>query len=553
MDKVDRIFFNGNILTMDNQNTIVQAVALLKNTIYATGDNKTILSMASSETDCINLQGKTMLPGLYESHGHFQLASDGENNKVDLAAAPLGNMQTLDQCLRALKEYAQKNGINKPIYGYRYDNTGILEKRHLTKYDLDKVSTTRPVIVNHISNHLAYLNSKALKILNITKNTLDPEGGKIQKDPNTGEPNGILEENAIYLTPQSSLMIMSVDYQTEEERFEAWEKTTLQYAKLGVTTANDAVCYPETVLLYRKAIEKGYLKIRMSINPAFNFYEKIKNNDFAHPFLTIGGAKLFQDGSIQGYTAYLKEKYYIAPKNEENYHGYPTYPYEELRQKVKKAHQNGWQLVVHNCGDAGLEEYLEALEDVQNETPMLDNRHVALHCIVMKPEQLQRMKKLNMIAAFFVDHVYYWGDKHKNRFLGENRANYLCPMRSAIDAGLITTIHCDNPSGPEIPFLAIWSAVKRVTKDGEILGRDQSISVLEALRAYTIEAAYQFFEEDIKGSIETGKLADLIVVDRNPLTCPVDYLKDIEVEMTMVDGNIVYQKEKVKWLENFQI
>lgn len=543
MVKITKIFYHGCILTMDAADRVVEAVALAGNQIYQVGNDETILSLADKETICIDLHGKTMLPGLYECHGHFQLASDGENNKADLAAAPLGEKETLAQCLEALQQQRDKTSADQPIYGYRFDNSGIIERRHLYREDLDQISLERPVIVNHISNHLAYLNSKALQILNITKDTPDPPGGLIQKDSVTGEPNGVLEENAMYLTPEAGMLIMSIQYSNLASRFAAWEKTTLQYASLGVTTANDAVCYPETALLYRQAAEEGYLKIRMSINPAFDYYTQIVDKGNAHPFVTVGGAKLFQDGSIQGYTASLCQPYHVPPEKKEIYYGYPTRSRESLREMVMKAQSNGWQLVVHNCGDAGLEDYLCVLEEAAARYPQKDSRHVALHCIVVQEQQLERMARLHMIASFFVDHVYYWGEKHCQYFLGEARGSSICPMQSAIKKGIMATIHCDNPSGPELPFVSIWSAVARKTMAGRVIGEEERIAVKEALRAYTIGAAYQFFEEGKKGSIEPGKLADLIVIDRNPMQCPLDAIKDTKVLLTIVDGNTVYQTE----------
>lgn len=540
MKEITKIFFHGQILTMDSKNTIVEAVALAGNKIFQVGTDTEILPLADKATICINLQGKTMLPGLYECHGHFQLASDGENNKVDLASPPLGDKTTIAQCLDALRRQCEKTPADKPVYGYRFDYTGVDERRHLYREDLDKISIDRPVIVNHISNHLAYVNSKALELLHITKDTENPPGGVIQKDPLTGMPNGVLEENAMYITPEAGLLIMAIAYPDEISRFKAWEQTALQYARLGVTTANDAVCYPDTALLYRKAAEQGYLKIRMSINPAFDYYEQVMETNCQHPYVTMGGAKLFQDGSIQGYTASLSEPYFISPEKKTDYCGYPTRSREELAAFVLKAQSKGWQLVIHNCGDNGLEDYLYALEAAVEQYPQKDCRHVALHCIVVQEQQLERIAKLHMIASFFVDHVYYWGQKHKEQFLGETRSSYICPMRSALQKKIIITIHCDNPSGPELPFVSIWSAISRQMMNGEVLGESEQISVIDALRAYTIHAAYQFFEEDMKGSIEPGKLADLIVLDRNPLVCQLNELKETQVLLTLVDGKVVY-------------
>lgn len=542
MKKITKIFFNGQIVTMDRKNTIVEAVALSENKIFQVGTNEKILSLKGPNTVCIDLKGKTMLPGLYECHGHFQLASNGENNKVDLAAAPLGEMETIDQCIEALKRQRDSTPDDMPVYGWRFDNTGMEDNRHLYREDLDKVSIDRPVIVNHISHHLVYLNSKALELFGITKDTDNPPGGVIQKDVKTGEPNGILEETAQKITEKSSKMIMDIDYPNEDARFEDWKKMSLKYASLGVTTANDAVCYLGHALQYQKATEKGYFKIRLTINPVFTDYEKVIQSCQNNPYFTVGGAKLFQDGSIQGYTAYLKEPFHIQPPGKNDYCGYSVYSKEQLKAFVFDAQEKGWQVVVHNCGDAGLEEFISAVEHAEQVFGKKDLRHVALHCIVVQEQQLDRIVKLDMIASFFVDHVFFWGDKHREKFLGEQRTEYLCPMNSAIKKGIVSNMHCDNPAGPELPFLSMWSAIVRKTRNGEVIGDSERISVMDALRSFTIDAAYQFYEENTKGSIEPEKYADLIIIDKDILRIPVDQIKDIEVLETYVDGELVFKK-----------
>ncbi|SMB90310.1 hypothetical protein SAMN00017405_1297 [Desulfonispora thiosulfatigenes DSM 11270] len=533
MEIANLIYVNGKVLTVDNDNRVVSALAVKNNLILAVGSNEEVLVYQDENTKVIDLMGKTMIPGFCDAHGHFSMAAESLI-KANLANPPVGKNTCISDYINALKEKARTVPVGQWIYGYGYDNTSIQEMRHPTRAELDQVSTEHPIWITHVSSHMGVANSKALEICGITQDTPTPEGGVIGKD-SEGELNGFLEETAMFLIGS-----LSIDL-PEEERLELLAKASDLYAQVGVTSASDGLVESfELIENYKKSVLNKDLKIRVVMNPSYELIETNPELSFESDKLTLGGVKSFADGSIQGYTAYLSKPYYKPGNNADNYNGYPWMSYDELLEKVKNIHNANQQCVIHGNGDAAIGDIIRAYRTAQEENPRDDCRHVIVHCQTASEEQLDEIKSLNIIPSFFALHTYYWGDRHRDIFLGPDRAFRIDPCKSALDRDIPFNIHCDTPVVPQNPLLSMYAAVNRISSNGNVIGKEQRISPLDALKAVTINSAYQNFEEKTKGSLEVGKFADLVILDENPLECNPEKIKDINVLETIVGGETVY-------------
>lgn len=538
MESATRIYLGGTILTMNHVNSIEQAVAIKDEKIVAVGTEQDILKFIGQDTQVIDLGGKTLIPGFYDGHSHFYMAGETGVFQVDLNSPPIGEMLTINDYIAALEKKAKDTLPGKWVQGRGYDDTSVAEKRHPTRYDLDKVSTEHPIWLTHISYHFGVANSKALELAGITKDTVS-QGGIIRKDPVTGEPNGVLEERAMEFVESK------IPPLTDKEVQDAIFYAAKTYAQKGITTANDGSnnILTSRIVDYQKAITEGRLPVRVVIWFDHSQVAKAHNLQNKTNMITIGGVKVFEDGSIQGYTGYLSKPYHTPFNGQTNYCGYPRMDQEELTNIVKKAHNAGFQVFIHGNGDAAIDSILQAFSSAQREKPRDDTRHVVIHAQMAREDQLDLMKELGVIPSFYVLHTYYWGDRHRDIFIGPERAFRIDPCKSALNRNIPFTLHCDTPVVPQDPILLIWAAVNRVSTSGSVIGAEQRIEPIEALRACTINAAYQNFEENIKGSIEPGKLADFVILSKNPLAIEPKEIKNIQVLETIVGGRTVYKNE----------
>lgn len=534
MESATRVLFNGTILTMDAFNTVVPAIAFKGERILATGGNDEMLSLAGPGAERTDLNGATVIPGFYDAHGHFFMNVEFHATRVDLNSPPIGDCRTFADCLERLKERAAATPPGEWVQGYGFDDTMIAEKRFLTRHDLDQVSTEHPIVVSHISGHLGVANTLALKLAGFSRETPDPAGGVIRREAD-GTPNGILEETAV-INLYGQLPQLSCERLVDEI-----EKTCADYAGKGITNAIDAgVMHQKYFKAMRLAAKQDRLPIRVTYNPLFTLFDEPEEETFQSSKVHRGGVKLLQDGSIQCFTAYMSKPYYTPFKGDPEWRGYPTHTREKLFELIAKYHKAGHQIVIHTNGDAASEDVLDAIEAAQKEHPVADPRFLMVHAQNVREDQLDRFKKLGVTPTFYTLHVYYWGDRHKGIFLGPERAAHQNPMRSAIERGIVATAHCDVPVVPVDPFLSIWACVNRISASGEVIGPEQRISVVDALRAHTINPAWQNFEEKDKGSLEPGKFADLAVLDTNPLECAPERLRDIKVMETIVGGKTIF-------------
>ncbi|MBU2647317.1 amidohydrolase [bacterium] len=538
------LYINGDIVSMDFSNRRCSALAVSGDRITALGSNEEIKSLSQPGSKIVDLGGKTVLPGFIDPHSHFFIAGYFSRFFVDLNSPPIGEVTCMADLLTRLKTVADDTPPGEWISGYGYDDTMITEKRHPTRHDLDRVSTGHPIAIRHISGHLLAANSQALALRNVTRETPDPEGGHIQKDSATGEPLGILEETAMNLV-QDFLPGL-----TPEKAIEAVGHGSERYLRTGVTTAQDGFAFPPFLDFFRDALKTGALKNRVHVLPSGNedlgqYRSSRAGTDLSgNHMVSLGALKMIQDGSIQGFTACLSQPYYTLPEDRPdlafNYHGYRTHEPRVLQQKVLDAHLKGWQIAIHANGDLAVEDCLNAFEAAQKTYPRNDARHIIIHCQTVREDQLDRIKRLGVIPAFFAVHTYYWGDRHESLFLGPGRSNHMNPCRSALDRGIPFTNHNDDFVTPINPLLSIWSAVNRLSIGGRLIGATQRIPVLEAIRSVTTYAAFQNHEEKLKGSLEPGKLADMVVLAENPLDIDPLRIKDIEVLATIVGGEVAY-------------
>ena len=537
----DTIWLNGTIVTMEGDQT-AQAVAVLGDNIVAVGSDAEVGPLAGPQTHVVDLQGSTMTPGFYAAHDHFPGSGRVAVTQVDLNSPPIGAIENMDELVAALRDRARDLPEGQWISGRGYDDTLLAEQRHPTRADLDRASTTHPIYISHTSGHLGVANSLALELAGITRNTPNPEGGVVRKDPDTGEPDGVFEESG-------GMVSRLVPPPTPEQTMESYRVAVQDYVEDGVTTAVIAGGGRGTLAGLQRARDAGILTFRIITmmsrgSPGQPTAAETGGiiSGFGDTHLKVGAIKIIQDGSNQGYTGYFTEPYHTPFKGDPDYRGYPRRSRDDLVTMVKELHEAGYQIAIHANGDAAIDDVLYAFREAQREFPRRDARHRIEHCQMVRRDQLDTIAELNLSPSFFVGHVYYWGDRHRDIFMGPDRAAGISALRSSIDRGIRFTVHDDTPVTPVNPLQLVWVGVNRLTKSNQVLGPDERITPLEALRTVTIDAAWQNFEEDIKGSIAPGKLADFVVLSDNPLTVNPTDIRDITVLETIVGGKTVYER-----------
>lgn len=543
-DAPDTILINGTVLTLTGSNGQSTALAITGDRITAVGDTTQIKALAGPDTITLDLAGQTVLPGFIDAHGHFPSSGLIKKHFVDLNSPPIGMVTSINETVAALAARAANTPAGEWIQGRGYDDTLITEMRHPTRWDLDRVSTEHPIYISHISGHLGVANSLAMEMAGLTSTTPQPFGGKIRTDENTGEPNGVLEE-----PPAMGFVTKLLPQFSEADMIDAVAAAAAEYAALGVTTAQQGATGPNGAEVFVKTYQQGRLPIRVHVWPVLQAMAALIENGgtLDHPeadsMVSFGAVKGFADGSIQGYTGYLSQPYHSHSHNDPRYRGYPRMDREALAKQIMTVHNAGYQIAIHGNGDAAIDDVLHAFQQAQDAVPRDDTRHIIIHAQMVREDQLDRMADMRIIPSFFNMHTYYWGDRHWDIFMGPERAARMSPAASAVKRNLPFTLHADTPVVPMEPLRIVWSAVNRLSSGGRVIGAEQRISVVEALKGITTYAAYQSFEENDKGTIEPGKLADLVVLARNPLSIPPIELADITVTRTMVGGRTVFKRD----------
>lgn len=543
MPKADKIFHNGEIVTMDFSLNTVEALAVSGGRIVAAGRSQDVLALKGPGTETLDLDGRTVLPGFIDAHGHFMFNAFFRTRAVDLNSPPIGRITNMDELVAALAEKAAQTPQGEDVIGFGYDDTLLREQRQPTRHDLDKVSTKHRVYIYHISGHLAVVNSRIIEAAGLTGNEPQPDGGRYQKDEN-GKPNGVLEE-----MPGYEMVNLGFPQPSLEDILEIVENGSNIYLAAGCTSAQDGATLPMVLDALRYAHHEGALKVRVEIwplhgHPLDPYPTHVSGTPLTDDrMITLGAYKIVNDGSLQGYTAYLSTPYFRSHPSrarEPLYRGYSIYTPEALHAAVLAAHRQGWQIAIHGNGDAAIEDNIDAIEAAQKAWPRNDARHLIIHCQTVREDQLDRMQRLGIMPSFFATHTYFWGDRHRDLFLGPHRAERVDPCNSAYARKMPFTCHNDPMVTPIDPLLSIWSAANRITASGKQLGPDQRVPVTEAVRSVTTHAAHQAFSENHKGSLEIGKLADMVVLGANPLTVDPLEIRDIDILATIVGGNVVY-------------
>ncbi|MCZ6831646.1 MAG: amidohydrolase [Gammaproteobacteria bacterium] len=536
-----RIFVNGQVLSMDADNRIFEAISVRDARVEQLGSSAEIMALQASSTLVTDLQGQTLLPGFIDAHGHFP-GSGMSVIAADVNSPPIGTVQTIAELQARLREKLEDKKPGKWLLGFGYDDTLLAEKRHPTREELDAVSTEHPVYIVHVSGHMGVANSLALAAMGIDADSEDPVGGVIVRKPGSREPAGLLEETA-----HMPVMEHAMDF-SMLEGIEMAQAASAEYAALGVTTAQsggvDAGMARGLIALARFNMIAPRLVL-------FPFYDLLGPDLLSGAFdpaeveserLLIGPVKIVGDGSIQGYTGYLSQPYHVPFKGDEEYRGYPQIPRDKLVEIVKQFHAAGFQLAIHGNGDASIDDILYAFELALRETPADDPRLIIIHAQMAREDQLLKMLELGATPSFFSAHTYYWGDRHRDIFMGPERAARMSPTKSAENIGLRYSVHLDTPVVPMNPLQLLWSTVNRESTGGEVIGSEQRVSPMNALRAMTIEAAWQIFQEDNRGSLEPGKYADIVILSGDPLT-DVEHVRDLDVVETIVGGVTVFGGE----------
>ena len=537
-----KIYYGGDIITMEGDVPLyTEAVAVKDGKILFVGSKDEAMKLEGSETNLVDLQGKTMLPGFIDAHSHFSFAINMVS-QVNVSSPPVGSATDIPSVLRILIDYQKEKNIPEGswVIGWGYDQSELKEQRHITKTDLDNVLPHHKVMLIHVSSHGAVLNSKALELAGIDAKTETPPGGIIARVNGSNEPEGLLMETA-YLP-----VFEKMPKPNETEMLELMFDVQQLYAKEGYTHAQDGAVHIKEIDFLQKAAAEGKIYIDIALLPLFTEMTQWINNP-KYSFgeynkgIKLQGIKLLQDGSPQGKTACMTQAYLTGgPNGERDWKGSTTLTKEAFMDMVKKSFDHGLQVFVHANGDCAIDQTIEAVKSAGvNATD--DRRTVIIHSQFQRPEHLNDYVDLGITPSYFTNHTFFWGDEHiANQ--GIERASFISPLNAAKDHGLIFSNHSDFTVTPLNPFLMMWTAMARETRSGKILGADQRVDAYTALQAITTGPAYQIFEENRKGKIKAGLLADFVILNKNPLKVSLAEIKDLQVIETIKEGKKIYSK-----------
>lgn len=529
------LFINGEIITGKEDDKIEEAVAVQGNKIIDIGSTNHILELKNDETEIIDLEKKTLIPGFIDSHLHISMY--GANQLFTIPCKDY-EFNTIEDLLKEIKEKAKNTTKGDWVRVSGFNEASIEEKRFPTKSELDNITLDHPIIVIRTCSHISVVNSQALKVGKVDKNTQDPSGGKIGRDSN-GVLNGMLYENA-------HMNMFSIASYTEEELSQAHKFASEQFAQKGITSIHDATGFGMyNIRALQKDSKKGIIKQRVyAMIGALNDSESIVKHMTKSGVLTglgdekfrIGPVKLFLDGSSSGPTVWTRKPY---TSDSEDY-GIHYFSQEEVDELFLPAHENGWQITAHAQGDAAVDMLLNTIEKANKLYPREDTRHRIEHAGIASPDLRRRMKEQNVVPIPNPAFLYEYGDGYVKNY-GE-RAYDMYPMGSYQKENILAAIGSDCPVTTDNPMRGLHGAITRKSSSGQVVGSDKTVSLLKAIRMYTYNGAYASFEEDIKGSIEPGKFADLVLLNRSILSSDINDLPDVEVDWTMIDGEFVYNK-----------
>jgi predicted amidohydrolase YtcJ len=528
----DTIVINAKVITVDKDHPSAEAFAIDNGRFTAIGTNAEILKLKTTSTKVIDLKGMTVTPGFNDVHVHPQGIFDESSvyYRVWLGA---DKVKTIDELVAALKRKAAITPAGKMINGYGYNDETL--GRHPNRHDLDKVSTTQPIVITHGSGHITVVNSYVLEAAGVTKETADPPGGALDRDPD-GNPNGVIRESARRLIAKGTGGDAR-NVAPHDVELQGYMNCFRQYAARGITSVDIAGGSPSSFRTMQELRDLGN-PVRVGFMFTAENFDQLQaagiERGFGDDRLRITALKNFQGNSLSGRTAWLSQAYSDRP----GYFGIPpARSQEKLDEDYQKWWDAGWQVATHSNGDREIDMVLTAIERAEAKNPRPDARWRIEHASVMNQALLDRAKKDGVILVF---HSYMWEYGNVLASYGPERLSMMHAYRTAIDMGIPVAGHSDSPISAAYPLLRIQDMVTRKSSQGVVMGGNQKISVNEAIKVWTLDGAYTTFEENSKGSITPGKLADFVVLERDPRTVAPDTIKDIVLEATYLGGQKVY-------------
>jgi len=517
----DVVVLNANVVTLSYRQPRAEALAIRDGRIVAVGSNGEVRCFIGDRTKVVDAWGKTVVPGFVDCHVH--MTSFGKQ----LQMLDLRDVSSIKEMKRKIREYAEENPGKSWILGGRWDHERFSEKRYPTRWDLDEAVRDKPVFLVRVCGHVGVVNTKALELAGVGKETR-VNGGLVDLDVTSGEPNGILREKAL------DLVWRVVPKPTMVELEEACIQACTKAVEKGLTAVHWIVDSADEIRIVQKLNSEGKLPLRVYLGIPVELLDEFVGLslvcDFGGEMVRFGFVKILADGSLGARTAALKEPYADKPETSSML----IYSQRKLNQLVLKAHKAGWQVAVHAIGDKAIEAVLKAFHNALKKFPQMGHRHRIEHCSVLSPGLIKCMKRLGLIASVqphFIVSDFWVVDR-----VGVKRARWVYPFKTLMREGVVVASGSDCPVEPINPLLGIWAAIARKGF------KEESLTVEEALRTYTLNAAYASFDEGKRGTIEVGKLADLTVLSEDPFKVEPDQIRHISVEMTIVGGKIVYAR-----------
>ncbi|MED4018517.1 amidohydrolase [Sutcliffiella cohnii] len=538
--KADLAFINGEVITVDEQNRVVECVAVKGNQIISTGTYNEIKHTITKDTQIIDLEGKSLLPGFIDAHVHFTIYGTNLLG-VDCDSS---NIHSIQDLLEAIEKKCEETPKGQWVRATGFNEYNMAEQRYPTRDELDRISKEHPIIIIRTCNHFSFVNSKALEVANIDETTKDPNGGIFERHPN-GKLTGKLIENA-------HMQILEFANYTPQEIRKGLQLASKEFIKAGITSVHDAGAYgdgADTFRVMQEAVNAKDINVRIyafvcSLTNSHLFVKKMSESGaitgLGNKWFKIGPAKLFTDGASVGPTIATRESYTHDPNN----FGLLYYSQEELNEILGNAHAKGFQLTAHAQGDLAIEMLLDCFEKALKEHPRENHRHRIEHAGIASPDLQRRMKELGVVPIPNPAFIHVNGEKYREYY--GDRVNVMYPCRDYIDHDIIAAYGSDAPVIAVDPLLGIHAAVNRQAWNGQPVGEQQKVNVLDAIRGYTINGAYASFEENLKGSIEVGKLADFVMLNDSILEYDKENIKDLQVILTVVDGEILYDANSQK-------
>lgn len=544
----DLVVLNGNVITVDDTRPRAEAFAVHGDKFIAVGSTSEIQRWVGESTTVIDAEGRTITPGFIDAHMHPRPTYPESSPLATVDLRPVA-VASMDDLIAALTAKAELVPEGQWIQGVRYEDTKL--GRHPTRADLDQASTKHPIYLSHSSGHVGVANSFVLRAARVTRNTSDPPGGAFDREGN-GAPNGVCREIACRILRQA----VPATPITRQDEVEGLQRTFRMFASNGITTVVDAGGSPEKLGLFREAVGPGSPG-RVLVMVLAEYVDELRaagiGTGFGDEWVKLGPIKGHHGNSLSGRTAWLFEPYdMVNPETgERDYYGIPpasrvaatptAQTQSDLDALIFSIHEAGFQVGVHSNGDREISMLLESFEKALARLPRPDHRHRIEHASVVNTAILEKAKELELVLAFH-SYVYEHGDKMEE--FGADRWGMMHANRSALDMGIPVAGNSDYGVSAAIPLLRIQSMVTRTSAEGKVYGPEQKVSPEQAIRVWTMGSAFSVFEEDIKGSIEAGKLADFVILSTDPTVAPVDEIKDIVVNTTVVGGKVVYESNQ---------